>query len=51
MNGVGAFCHIVAGGFDAGRSVRRDRDIQLFLRYIVKERAFSKQRIDVFALT
>ena len=22
MNGIAAFCHIVAGGFDAGRGVR-----------------------------
>ena len=28
MNGVAAFCHIVAGGFDAGRSVRTN-DVKL----------------------
>lgn len=28
MNGVAAFCHIVAGGFDAGRGVRTD-DVKL----------------------
>ena len=28
MNGIAAFCHIVAGGFDAGRGVRTD-DVKL----------------------